>query len=394
MPTRYLKPGIRDSEAIDALSPMAETFFYRLIVTVDDFGRADARPAMLKSACYPIKEAVTAGQCEAMLAELHRAGLVLVYVVGGKPYLQLCKWDNAPRSQISKFPAPPGGLHPMEAREIVSEDDLESMVCEHIANSRQFAGINVISHARQVRRDQSYLDIVLTTQGGQVGIELKRTRISRAAVDQVLKYQAMTGMPFVLIGSGLGAGVEISECEPNDVAVVIYEEGTFAAKVIVKNSVIKRDFTLRHVCALTETETETGTETENRNRVGGAKRAARKCPADFALTDDLREWAVENAPDVDVDLSTATFRDHTFKTAITDWPATWRNWLRNDQKFVNERRVRGMGRTPAQSFRERDEQLARDKVAAFTGHVAPSAHDLDVIDVDSVTTPLLPGVES
>ncbi|MGD9599959.1 MAG: hypothetical protein AB7V24_16170 [Steroidobacteraceae bacterium] len=105
MPTRYLKPGIRDSELIDQLSPMAETLFYRLIVTVDDFGRADARPAMVKAACYPIKAGITAEQCDTLLAELATVGLVDVYTVEGKPYLQLGKWDNAPRAKASKFPA-------------------------------------------------------------------------------------------------------------------------------------------------------------------------------------------------------------------------------------------------------------------------------------------------
>lgn len=106
MPIRYLKPGVRDSEAIDALTPLAETMFYRLLVTVDDFGRYDARPAMIKSHCFPIKEAVTAEDCRALLAELADAGLILVYEVDGKPYLQMLKWDNLPRAKESKFPAP------------------------------------------------------------------------------------------------------------------------------------------------------------------------------------------------------------------------------------------------------------------------------------------------
>jgi len=70
MPTRYLKPGIRDSEAIDALSPLTEVFYYRLLVTVDDFGRFDARPAMIKAQCFPIRDSVNAKSCALMLSEL------------------------------------------------------------------------------------------------------------------------------------------------------------------------------------------------------------------------------------------------------------------------------------------------------------------------------------
>lgn len=104
MPTRYLKAGIRDSENIDKLSPMAECLFYRLLVTVDDFGRFDARPSMIRSACYPIRESMTAAKCEALLKELEQAGLIYIYAHDGKPYMQMRKWDNIPRAKESKFP--------------------------------------------------------------------------------------------------------------------------------------------------------------------------------------------------------------------------------------------------------------------------------------------------
>lgn len=104
MPIRLLKPGVRDSDAIESLSPLCEVLFYRLLVTVDDFGRYDARPAMIKSQCFPIKDAVTASVCTELLAELSRAGLVCIYEVNGKPYMQMLKWDNVPRAKESKFP--------------------------------------------------------------------------------------------------------------------------------------------------------------------------------------------------------------------------------------------------------------------------------------------------
>ena len=106
MPTRYLKPGVRDSESIEALSPHAEILYYRLIVTVDDFGRYDARPAMVKAACFPIRESMTAIKVNALLEELAKHYLISVYMVDGKPYLQMCRWDNIPRAKESKYPAP------------------------------------------------------------------------------------------------------------------------------------------------------------------------------------------------------------------------------------------------------------------------------------------------
>lgn len=108
MPTRYLKPGIRDSERIEAVSSAdAEILYYRLLITVDDFGRSDARPMMVKSACFPIRLRATADKCMQWMQELEQSGLLFMYQVDGKPYLQITKWDNKARSQVSKYPDPP-----------------------------------------------------------------------------------------------------------------------------------------------------------------------------------------------------------------------------------------------------------------------------------------------
>ena len=105
MPTRYLKPGIRDSESIEKLSHIAEILYYRLIVTVDDFGRYDARSSMVKAACFPIKDSINANKTETLLDELAKHGLIQIYKVDNKPYLQMTKWDNVPRAKESKYPA-------------------------------------------------------------------------------------------------------------------------------------------------------------------------------------------------------------------------------------------------------------------------------------------------
>lgn len=46
------------------------------------------------------------------------------------------------------------------------------------------------------------------------------------------------------------------------------------------------------------------------------------------MTEDLKAWADAECPGVDLMRETAKFRDHTFKAAMADWPATWRNWMR------------------------------------------------------------------
>lgn len=70
-------------------------------------------------------------------------------------------------------------------------------------------------------------------------------------------------------------------------------------------------------------------------------RPARKCPEAFEVTPAMQDWAVINAPMVNLDQTTATFRDHTFKTAITDWAGAWRNWMRREQKYTTDRQRPG-----------------------------------------------------
>ena len=77
--------------------------------------------------------------------------------------------------------------------------------------------------------------------------------------------------------------------------------------------------------------TETKTETTQRGR--GAKRA----PSSFTVTDEMREWALTEAPHADIRRETAVFLDYEFKSARTDWPAAWRNWMRRASKSAAER---------------------------------------------------------
>lgn len=71
---------------------------------------------------------------------------------------------------------------------------------------------------------------------------------------------------------------------------------------------------------------------------GAAKRGTR-LPEPFMLTAEMRQWAVGEAPSVDVDASTKKFVDYWravpgAKGVKIDWIATWRNWVRKQQDFV------------------------------------------------------------
>jgi hypothetical protein len=87
-------------------------------------------------------------------------------------------------------------------------------------------------------------------------------------------------------------------------------------------------------------------EQEQEQEVGASSkplRPSRKCPAGFEVTTELREWAGSNTPGVDIDRETAKFRDHTFGTARSDWPGTWRNWMRKAHESRGGKPANGAG---------------------------------------------------
>ena len=71
---------------------------------------------MIKSRLFPLKDSVTAKAVESAINKLVTVGLVALYFVEGKPYLQLPTWDKhqTVRAKKSKFPSPDDGVKASE----------------------------------------------------------------------------------------------------------------------------------------------------------------------------------------------------------------------------------------------------------------------------------------
>lgn len=108
MPNRLLREGVVDSPKIDRLTPEEEVFYYRLLVVADDFGRMDARPAILRARCFPLKETLSTGKVSGWLDAMWRAAVIGRYEVDGQPYIQILKWEQRVRS-AGKYPPPLDG---------------------------------------------------------------------------------------------------------------------------------------------------------------------------------------------------------------------------------------------------------------------------------------------
>lgn len=119
MPSRIIREGILDSEAINALSDDGEIFYRRLMSIVDDFGRFEDKPELIRARCFPLKLADwSLTRVSEALAEVSKPltndgkmrSLVCRYEVDGKKYLQINNFGQRERS--SKFPAPPNDGNP------------------------------------------------------------------------------------------------------------------------------------------------------------------------------------------------------------------------------------------------------------------------------------------
>lgn len=107
MPNRILKESICTSDSIDNLTWFEEVMFYRLIVNCDDYGRMDARLPILKARLFPLKT-VTNQQVGEALESLRSAGMIDLYDVDGRSYLQMRTWSKHQqiRARKSRFPGP------------------------------------------------------------------------------------------------------------------------------------------------------------------------------------------------------------------------------------------------------------------------------------------------
>ena len=108
MPNRVIKESIKRSPQIDSLTWFEEVVFYRLMVTVDDYGRYYGNPIILRNDLFPTKDSITKKSMDDALRKLEACGLLVRYTVDGTQYVQLTTWSKHQRvrDSVEKFPSP------------------------------------------------------------------------------------------------------------------------------------------------------------------------------------------------------------------------------------------------------------------------------------------------
>lgn len=79
MPDRVVKEYISGSDSLSQCSLLADLFWPRFLTIMDDHGCFDARPAIIKSKLFPLRDDVTAEVIENWLIEYQQADLVTMH---------------------------------------------------------------------------------------------------------------------------------------------------------------------------------------------------------------------------------------------------------------------------------------------------------------------------
>lgn len=120
MPNRIIKESVCSSDTIDQMSWFEECFFHRLWTACDDYGRMDARPTILKSKLFPLKERLSLKDIQNALQKMVDIGCVRLYECDSKPYLYLPSWEvhQQVRAKRSKYPSPEDACNHMISHDI------------------------------------------------------------------------------------------------------------------------------------------------------------------------------------------------------------------------------------------------------------------------------------
>ena len=108
MPNRIIKESICSSEKISSLTDFEFRLWVGLLTQVDDAGRGDARPAIIKGHVFPLRERVSIKDIDAAIHGLAAKGCVTLYEVGGRPYFWFPTWKEHQRIRDCKpkYPGP------------------------------------------------------------------------------------------------------------------------------------------------------------------------------------------------------------------------------------------------------------------------------------------------
>lgn len=110
---RRVPPEFCSDERLEECSILAALLLYRVISQADDQGRLAGAARSVRGVCFPMRPGISERKVTATLDELVEAGFLIRFVVDGRTYLQVDRWQDLQgkwgrRAYPSRLPAPPG----------------------------------------------------------------------------------------------------------------------------------------------------------------------------------------------------------------------------------------------------------------------------------------------
>ena len=102
------------------------------------------------------------------------------------------------------------------------------------------------------------------------------------------------------------------------------------------------------------------------------KKAATEWPG-LLLDDDMREYAALHSVEPEVEFE--SFRDHHLAKGnkFADWRAAWRNWVRNAERYKNEKRPTiGFTAPPRLSMQTQQAMRENEEIKVELGCLTPA----------------------
>jgi len=271
---RMISKAISISEKVNSLSVFGRLLYTWMIPHADDFGRLPGSPVKVRALVVPMAEE-TIKDVEQALKDMHKHGLIIWYEVDGERFIQITNFEKHQQGlhkrTPSKYPSPPNSCHEFSDQIAnssslsASETDIEELVCRALEANAFIQGDRIVRVDRQVRVQNSYIDIVATGERERYIFEIKRQRISNASLDQIIKYRQLLDVSAkcVLIGYGLSANFEAQRASDERVNVVVYDD-QLRTRQITLNDVNCREITLNTELEGNKNRTEyTPTTTNN-----------------------------------------------------------------------------------------------------------------------------------
>lgn len=251
---RVIRPGFwTDTELIINLPIEGRMYYMGLVQLADDSGCLEDDILAHKIHLFPGDADITTNDIEEWCEKLKEMGKLIPYEASGKKCLFL---KNFHKHQELSSPAKPEcplppwitfkeyeGKNP--SKYILDGDvteetdgDIEDWMCLQLEiGNLVIDGEHVKTVNRQVRYANSYLDVVVVTDRPTPYVfEIKKSRLSKAALDQIERYIALHRVNKeeiipILIGSGVATSFDIEKAK--DLGVTAYSlEGGQLRRII------------------------------------------------------------------------------------------------------------------------------------------------------------------